>query len=172
MIDQIQTAIEKAKGYSDDVSTIRTAIEPIAMTIQNNISRLPIERDDELIKKKAEATAQLKISKEKELLLQTKDKALVALSDKKSKISSLVPAIPSPGDLITTLANGKFPKLSKVSGATVLSALSAAKQARDLAVERKKITSVNVEKAKEAFEYPITKLSPAERVSAIFINPF
>lgn len=190
MIDPIQAAIAKAKGVTattiadvqNQASELRGRIPTLpalpsaasaASSAQNRVSelrdrvpQLPTVKDPELLKKQAEAQAQALIADQKQKLLETKDNAVNQLNAARSRASSAVNAAAGlsvqalGAKALSSISTGKLPKLQQLSDAKVLAALNVAKKIKELAKERKKLSTENLTKAKDAFKYPITKIAP------------
>lgn len=153
MIDAISSAVSKTNVKNLISITAGSASVAATATVSSIKTKLPIIPDPALIKKQAEATAQLKVTDAKEKALKLKD---IAVATAKSAVVAAVA-----GKLRSLI-----PKLPVVDP-KILQALSVAKKIKDLAKERKAASVENLSKNKETFKFPMKPQITVPKVPVI-----
>lgn len=141
---QLQAGVD---SVSNTVNNIQTEINQLEQQVTDQldglVSKLPTDKDTELIKRKIEAE-KLEIKARLDAIkLNLKD---VVLDELKEKVASIeLPSIP-------------FPPKIPVIDPKLLQAYAIAKQFKDLYKERQKLSRKNLERGKEIFSYPMKEI--------------
>jgi hypothetical protein len=160
MLDPIQAAVQKA-GTITSIPT--PPIPPVTLT--DIKAKVPVVPDPNLVKRQLEAEAQLKVTEAKETALKAKEEAV---NKAKAAAGNLQGAATAAAGAAVAGLLAKIPKPPLVDP-KILATLSALKQIKDLAKEKRNAGKQNLAKGKELFKFPLTP--PSTVVQAPKIPP-